>query len=175
MREVQTAEEVVAELRAIGAARIGIDGTDGAGKTTIAKAVAKLLGVPSFTLDDYLIKKQGGFVNFVQADRLLRDLPEKGGFIIDGVCLREVLSKGMIEVDAHVYVKRYHLGYWADEQELDLEEPLEQFLAQERATIAGILGRETIEAGGLGEEIIRYHFNERPHRHAAVVFRRNDG
>lgn len=174
MRELDTPAEVAATMRELGAKRIGIDGTDGAGKSHLARAVAEDLAIPHLNLDDFVQKEQGGFVQFIKYDELRAKATEPA-FVVEGVCLLEVLARAEITIDALVYVKRYHLGYWSDERELDLDEPLEEFLNKERALLARISGQPAEDNFGLGEEIIRYHYQHRPHAKAAVVYRRNDG
>jgi hypothetical protein len=70
-------------------------------------------------------------------------------------------------------VKRYCHGLWSDERELDLDEPLEPFLEQERGLCSRLAG-EKLDHLGVGEEIIRYHFLHRPFRQARVIYGRND-
>lgn len=157
-----------------GAQRIGVDGTDGAGKSQLAREVAGLLGIPHLNLDDFLEKNQGGFVDYIKYGELRTRVAAEESFLVEGVCLLQVLSKAELQIDALVYVKRYHLGCWSDERECELEEPLEEFLRRERELLARI-AQHPVENFGLGEEIIRYHHQHRPHANAAVVYRRNDG
>jgi hypothetical protein len=171
MRELQTAEEVAAELA--GATRIGVDGIDGSGKSTLGKRLGDLMGLAVLGLDEFLEREQGGFVEHIRYKDLRARVSNEPKFVIEGVCLREVLDRAHIAVDKHIYVKRYAHGIWADERELDLNEPLEEFLEQERELTSRIAG-EKIEHLGLGEEIIRYHFHRRPFRTADVIFKRND-
>jgi shikimate kinase len=171
MREVETVDDVVAELG--GARRIGVDGADGAGKSTLADRLSEVLAMPVFHLDHFLEKNQGGFVEHIKYDELGSAIRQHSSFVIDGVCLREVLRRAGISVDAFVYVKRYYRGLWSEEREFEIDEPLEDFLAKERELCSRIAG-EKVEHLGVGEEIIRYHSQYRPHLHANVVFRRND-
>ena len=171
MREVENVEEVAEALA--GMRRIGVDGTDGVGKSTLSKRLGEMIGVPVFALDDFLEKEQGGFVEHIKYDELRASLADEGRLLIEGVCLREVLSRAAISVDAFVYVKRYHLDVWSDECELDIDEPLEQFIKRERDLCSRLVG-EKLKSFGLGEEIIRYHFQYRPFRDAHVIYRWND-
>lgn len=173
MREVTTLAEVVEILREVSAKRIGIDGADGVGKTTLARDIAKSIGFTHLNLDDFLEKNQGGFVHFIKYDDL-RAKAAQPTFVVEGVCLLEVLARARITIDALVYVKRYHLGYWPDECELEIAGPLEAFLSRERELLARI--SEQADQGNLdlGEEIIRYHYEHRPHTKATLIYRRND-
>jgi hypothetical protein len=71
-----------------------------------------------------------------------------------------------------VYVKRRHLGLWTDERELDVNEPLEQFLENERQLTAMVAGEMVMDLG-LAEEVIRYHYTVRPHNRADIVYFRD--
>ena len=173
MREVDTVPDLLAVLREIGAKHIGVDGIDGAGKSYLAKELARALNMPHLDLDSFLERNQGGFVEHIKYEQLVVTAPG-GAFVISGVCLLEVLARAGISIDALVYVKRFRQGLWADEVELDISEPLEEFLAREREA-AALVTKEPVEDLGLSEEIIRYHYHRRPYDRANVVYRRNDG
>lgn len=175
MAEVTTIAEVVNALRSRNARCVGIDGSDGVGKSTLAKAVASEMGLPIFHLDDYLVRKQGGFLEFLQYPRLRQEIASASEYIIEGVCLLKALDQIGATIDVLVYVKRYHLGCWSDERELDVEEPLEQFLKKEREFVQLLSADKSSSTDlGLSEEIIRYHYARRPHRNAQLIFRRDD-
>ena len=162
--------------------RIGVDGTDGVRKTCASAAFAETLGIPLVSLDDYLIKNQGGYVQFLRYDELDNALRQSDRFIVEGVCLLQVLERVAVSVDAHVYVKRYRHNLWADERELDIApEDVDDFLAQERKFVAMLSGLSGEPAESedtdptLADEIVRYHATYRPHEHADYVYRWNDG
>lgn len=175
MLEVAAISEVINTLRSGIARRIGIDGSDGVGKSTLADAVGSNMRLPVFHLDDYLIRDKGGFLDFLQYERLQQDIAAAPKYIIEGVCLLKVLERIEAKIDFLIYVKRYHFGCWSDERELDVQEPLEQFLEKERE-FANSLSADKSETGdlGLSEEVIRYHYAFRPHCHAHLIFRRDD-
>ncbi len=76
-------------------------------------------------------KEQGGYIDFICYDTLLNIINQIQDYVIQGVCLLQVLKRANISIDSLVYVKRYHLGKWAEERELELKEPIESFLAEE--------------------------------------------
>lgn len=173
MTEAATPDAVVAALHSARARRIGIDGIDGCGKTTLAEAVAASLGFRLFSLDDYLEKDKGGFLEFVEYQRLRADVAAEEAYVVEGVCLLHALQRAELAIDALVYVKRRRLGLWADERELDLHEPLEEFLKDERELTAMVAG-EVVTDLGLTEEVIRYHYAVRPHNKAHIVYFRDE-
>jgi hypothetical protein len=178
--EVEALEDLAQQLRE--RERIGVDGTDGVRKTSISTSLSQTLGLPLLSLDDYLVKKQGGFVEFLRYDELRDELGAAQRFIVEGVCLLEVLERIGAAVDALVYVKRYHHGLWADERELDVTlETVDDFLAQEHkytvrvAQLFGGSDHQNDDGPSLADEIVRYHAKYRPHQNADCVYRWNDG
>ena len=175
MIEASTADAVIDVLRAANFRRVGVDGIDGSGKSTLAKTVAAKLGRRLFCLDDYLERDRGGFLEFLDYKRLQADAASETGYVVEGVCLLHALDRAKLKIDALVYVKRRHLGLWADEQELDLSEPLEEFLENQRRLTAMVAGEtEEITDLGLAEEVIRYHYVARPHNSAHIVYYRDE-
>lgn len=175
MSEFTSATELAQALRAAEARRIGVDGSDGVGKTPLAQAIAGILRYQLFSLDDYLHKEQGAFVPNIHYDKLASDLAKAQSFVVEGVCLLQVLARAAADIDKLVYLKRFHLGVWADERELHLAEDVESFLRKERKFV-GLLGGsdQPVQNLGLAEEIIRYHASYRPQENADFVYRRDD-
>ena len=173
MIEATSPDAVVGALRDVNALRVGVDGADGCGKTTLAKALAASLGRPLFSLDNYLEREKGGFLEFLDYPRLRRDVSAEKAYVIEGVCLLQVLQRAGLAIDALVYIKRRHLGLWADERELDVNEPIEAFLKNERKLTAMVAG-EAVTDLGLAEDVIRYHYETRPHDNAHVVYFRDE-
>jgi len=129
MVELDTRQNLVACLRESSYRWIGVDGVDGCGKTTLAKALAKQLGVPLISLDDYLDTNHGGYLAHLRYQELKKAFDAKSRCIIEGVCLLQPLEIADVELDAVVYVKRMQHGIWADERECDLvAENVEVFL-----------------------------------------------
>ena len=175
MIEADTPDAVVDALRAAGSRRVGIDGIDGCGKSTLAKAIAAKLNCRAFYLDYYLDRNRGGFLEFIDYNGLRADVTAETSYVIEGVCLLHALDRAHLGIDALVYVKRRHLGLWADERELNLDEPLEDFLEKEHKLTAMVAGGSEVVTGlGLAEEIIRYHYAARPHNSAHVVYFRDE-
>jgi hypothetical protein len=162
-------------LRAAKAFRIGIDGIDGSGKSTLAKVVATHLDLRLFSLDDYLERDKGSFLEFSDYPQLRADVSLEKGYVIEGMCLLYALQRAGLAIDALVYVKRRHLGLWADERELDLNESLDDFLESERRLIAMVTRKSDAVANlGLAEEVICYHYAARTHNNAHVIYFRDE-
>ncbi|RPJ46867.1 MAG: hypothetical protein EHM16_08045 [Betaproteobacteria bacterium] len=175
MVEVDTPDAVIDVLKTAGSRCVGIDGINGSGKSTLAKAIAAKFNCRVFCLDDYLEREKGGFLEFIDYNRLKADVSNEKSYVIEGVCLLEALDRAYLRIDALVYVKRRHLGLWADERDLDLNESLEDFLEGERRLTAMVTdGREEGLNLGLYEAIIRYHYKIRPQNSAHVVYFRDE-
>jgi hypothetical protein len=175
LMETDDVNKLVAHIRDKGYSRIGVDGTNGAGKSTMAGALARALGLNHVNLDDYLVKKQGGFLDHLKYDDIKQKTSELGCFVIDGVCLLSVLEKIETPIDCLVYVKRMCHGLWADEDECEVTGEVEDYIRKERETVRLIEGSETTpDTLGLAEEIIRYHDKYKPHRKAELFYTRED-
>ena len=87
---------------------IGIDGLDGIGKTTLAKNLHEITKHPTFHLDEYLERNQDGYVEHIKEKELLADISRSPTYIIEGVCLLEIISKldtANIPRQTHLYKK----------------------------------------------------------------------
>lgn len=169
---------------------IAIDGYDGVGKTTLATALQARVGGTVVSLDDLIMKNQGGYVPYLKTAELkaaLKTAPRP--CIVEGVCVLGVFERITVRHDLLVYVKRVDKnGYWYDKDTCDPSGPVDELIAR-RAEEVTALDRLDQELSGepssqddrpgltpLREEIIRYHASYRPSRQAEIVFlRREDG
>ena len=178
MIELDALQDLVACLRESSYRWVGVDGVDGCGKTTLAKALAQQLDVPLISLDDFLDKNQGGYLNHLRYKELKRALDAKSQCIVEGVCLLQVMEIANVKVDALVYVKRMQHGIWADERECDVVEDVEIFLKAERELVEAFASSETDPTNPalphLAEELIRYHASYRPFDQATFWYCRNE-
>jgi hypothetical protein len=169
MKDCLNSQEVIDALRAISAVRIGIDGIDGAGKSTLAQEISEALGFPCINLDSFLQEKMGGYVDHIDYPRLQAELDKLDKYVVEGVCLHQVLGRIELGPSASIYIKRMQHGVWSDEDQLDTSKPVEAILAKERAD-ASLFSYEPVSYLGLREEIIRYHAEFRPQDHADVTY-----
>lgn len=165
--------------------RVGLDGVDGVGKSTLGAGLAELLSRRVINLDAHLLhQKQGGFAPYINYLALRNDFQQAGGFIVEGVCLLDVLSRAGATVDGHVYVKRVRHGYWADGDECVFPDGVEEAIRKAQADAQIFLefqarreGRAHVPSDQpleLTEELMRYHEKFRPHEIAPIVFLRDD-
>ena len=128
------------------------------------------LQVPAVGVDSFLQKNQGGYVDYLEIDRLRAEL-DRSTFIIEGVCLLRVLEILNAKVDILIYVQRWRHNHWADEEYLGIGQPLDEYLQKLRHFSAVIEQAEESEVDlGLEEEIIRYHHSYAPQNRADMVY-----
>ena len=173
--ELSSVEDLVSFVQERSAQRIGIDGVDGVGKTTLAVNLAERLSYPLVSLDDYLDRNKGGFVEHLSYSALSHELDSRDRFVVEGDCLLQVLARLPMELHLLVYLKRVQYGVWTDERECEIEGDIEEFIAKEKGLVARIAGTppesQTVD---LSDEIIRYHYSYRPQNRAHVTYIRND-
>ena len=173
--ETDDIKKLAAFIRDKGYCRIGVDGTSGAGKSTMASNLSKILGLSYLNLDDFLDKEKGGFLDYLKYEEIRQQTLETSCFVVDGVCLLSVLEKIETSIDCLVYVKRMCHGLWADEDECEITEGIEEYIMKEKETIRLLEKTENTPATlGLAEEIIRYHDKYKPHTKAELFYTRQD-
>jgi hypothetical protein len=173
MDEVTSLDELFRLLRGVN--RIGIDGTNGVRKSSVADFLGRELELPVVHTDDFLEENQGGYVEFLRYDVLGTKLGSLEKFVVEGVCLLQVLERSRVSVDAVVYIKRYHLGLWADERELNVPlDQLDEFLEKERELVELMSGEKDDGSPQLSHDVVRYHSRFKPHTRAHVLYRWDD-
>ncbi len=156
---------------------IGVDGTDGAGKTFLAQAINKSFGGNLISLDCYLDQNKGEYfsnIRFEQLKQEIERLRRRGSpLFIEGICLLKILDKIETKLNILVYVKHVDRnGNWRDERFCDptrsLEDKLDGITRMENAL--GI----TRGPGNLDREIVEYHHYYKPQEKANYIFHRVD-
>ena len=143
---------------------IGVDGCADAGKTTLARRVAKLVNGSVVDGDDYLHDKQGVFLMAWRLDYLREAidaaLSSNPPVFISSVCLLDILPRIDVKADLMVYVeRRTPSDLPGDLDILDCEKGDDSHLA---------------EFSELNREICRYHRDFKPRARADVIFLRQE-
>jgi hypothetical protein len=190
MKTFDCAEKLIDDLAAVSATEtvlIGVDGKDGAGKTTLAGKIAGRLGGKVLSLDSYLAENRESYVPNLHVCRLRRDVTNASGrVVLEGACLLAVANKIGITIQKLVYVKRVNqFGLWLDadvcEPKVSAEDVIKQQeeLAEEYARVEMLTQDGTSTAktkkGKLPElvkELICYHKEYQPQARADYVFLR---
>ncbi len=99
---------------------IGVDGTTGVGKSTLAYCIGCKFGVPVINVDHYVEEISGSYKDAVALKELNKLLTRykisQRTYVIEGVCLIEVLESIKIIPDILLYYKKYNSRKeWVDE------------------------------------------------------------
>ncbi|MEW6328322.1 MAG: hypothetical protein AB1487_12160 [Thermodesulfobacteriota bacterium] len=193
MLEFMTSSELIRELENRIAYQIatviGIDGVDGSGKTDLAKKIGDVLRIPVFSIDDFLNKQRGSYLDHLRYSDLASEIRKvSGAIIIEGVFLLRIAKQINLEISKLVYVKRKSKsGFYYDEDIFNAEEPVDNYikrLNQELNQIPDVSfdindssNSEDTGTKGLDlftEQMIRYHAEFKPARIADYVYYRLD-
>ena len=164
---------------------IAIDGVDGSGKSSLSKNISEELGYCHINLDNYLEKNRGNFVKYIKYEVLQNKIQSiKKTIIIEGVCVLAVLNKLGMRPDYLIYIKRMsEFDFWKDEDLCDVEDDIDTFIENENLELqkfsdimTNIEGEEfnpeSSKIPKLREEIIRYHYEFKPHKNANLVYKK---
>ena len=173
-------EELLAQIKDLmpkgGRVCIGVDGLDGIGKSTLARAMAKRLGGSVISLDDHLNKKQDRYVQHIRYKEVSAAIMASvSPTLIEGVCLLAVAERCDFDVDVLVYVRRLsrNSGIWHDQEWCLAERPAVELKRKEqelRSIFAEETGYIADEDLGLRGELIDYHAQWKPVQRADLVF-----
>jgi len=185
MKVTENLLDIVEEVKRKNAQYIVIDGADGSGKSTLADEITGKLSSIHINLDDYLEKNRGYFVDYIKYDLLKMKIENANSpIIIDGVCALAITKKLQIKCDLHIYVKRMSAyGFWNDSELYDLDDDVDAFIAKKNTehrefceAMAQIEGEEfdpeNTNIPRLTEELIRYHYEFKPHKIADIIYER---
>jgi hypothetical protein len=159
---------------------IVLDGFDGAGKSTLAKALSEALGLNHIEVDEFLVPDSP--VSYVESIRC-PDLAAAIGVrpcILDGVFARDVLDRLNLTADLHVYVKRMRFQNdfrrWLD-GEFEEFQTFAEWKENEDRSIAEydkLIGGTAHDPSqpGLFCDLRDYHFRRPPHERTDLIFER---
>lgn len=196
MNTFTSEQELASELSRVakaGSVRIiGIDGKDGAGKTTVAERIARATNGTVVSLDEYVEKSRGGYVPYLRVPDAITAVGRAAPpVVLEGVCLLAAVETMGVELDKLIYVKRMsEHGFWLDEDECSLTQPVEDAIQrmeddlrrfvqaerhiEEHTPDAHSESDEPVQLSELTKELIRYHAKYRPQEHADYVFHRTE-
>lgn len=157
MIEVRSESQLLEQLCCSGSdTMIAIDGWHGVGKTTLANRVSSILGIRCVHLDDFLLSHRGGFLEFLDYDRLAYALQQRP-VLVEGVCMLAVLRRLGQAPGVLVYVKGGE------------ESPLVAARGGAEESPAHV-GNETHTSSEVFREVLTYHHHYLPLDHAAILY-----
>jgi len=156
---------------------IGIDGTDGAGKSILAQELASRLNANLLELDSIVENNAGAYVDCVDysalSSKILCRKAQSALLIVEGICLLAVLERIVMEPSLLIYVKRInHCGYWYDEYYCKPQENPAAGIEELRRMFVPVNGEASSEEDKLFFEIVHYHQFYKPTEKADVFFER---
>jgi len=177
--------DIVEEVKRKNAQCIVVDGADGSGKSTLAHEITVKLSLSHINLDDYLEKNRGFFVDYIKYGLLKKTIEDASNpIILEGVCALAIAKKLQVNCDLHIYIKRMsHYGFWNDSDLYDVDDDVEAFIAKkntEHRKFCEIMAQtegekfdpEDTNIPKLTEELIRYHYEFKPHKIADIIYER---
>jgi uridine kinase len=185
MQETSEIKDITKKLKRGDFSLIGIDGIDGSGKSTLAKRLSTELSYVHIELDNYIEKYRGRFVQHIKHDEVREKIKKaQSSVIVEGICLFKVFEKLKMSPDLSIYIKKMSDdGLWQDESKCNVQGDIDKFMTEMKKAFgkfvdvdAGIEGG-LLESGKtsfseLVEEIIRYHYEHKPHLKADLIYRR---
>ena len=172
-------EEVFQKIQEKHPRIIGIDGIDGAGKTTFAKKMAEK-SYHRISLDNYLNKKQDGYFDFLKFEKLKSDLNKLGDsfIVIEGTLLLKVLEVIYAKPDFFIYIDN---NIWLDDWLEDYGgkyygKQLDEIVAEEEKMVNRVVratdpGSKEYKMDGFRKEVFEYSFKYKPWNKADIIFR----
>lgn len=183
MEEKSEPSEILEILKKNHYRLIAIDGVDGSGKSSLSKNISEELGYCHINLDEYLENNRGNFVKYIKYEVLENKIQSiKKAIIIEGVCVLAVLKNLGMRPDYLIYIKRIsEFDFWKDDHLCDVKVDIDAFIENENLELqkfsevmSNIEGEEfnpeNSKIPKLREEIIRYHYEFKPHKHANLVY-----
>ncbi|MFP3984343.1 MAG: NB-ARC domain-containing protein [Desulfurivibrionaceae bacterium] len=144
---------------------VSIDGVDGVGKTTLSAKIAKELCLSTIELDDFVQENKGGYVNYIDYDRLLDKIISNKFAVIEGICVLQVLNKIQIQPDVSVYIKEIDIYGFCNGQ-------IKYFPPYQSAD--EVINDRKSKGFSVEYEadVIRYHYSFKPHENSDFIFQR---
>jgi hypothetical protein len=103
--QMEKVRQLIEGLRSDRVRLIGVDGAPGAGKTTVARYLAKALGAVCVHVDSFLTEGQGTYVLSIDYVALRQAISqERRTAVVEGLCLLAVLDRLSLKPDFLVYV-----------------------------------------------------------------------
>lgn len=168
-RIINTENELIATLRNRpfdSKSTVSIDGVDGVGKTTLSAKIAQELCISNIELDDFVQKKQGGYVSHIDYDRLLKKINTDKPVVVEGICVLQILHRIQIRPNVSIYIKVVDKYRFCNGQ-------IKYFPPDKSANEVINERKSKGFSVGYEEDLIRYHYSFKPHEKSDLIFERS--
>lgn len=143
--------------------RVGIDGSHGIGKSTLAYCLACHLHAPVVSVDQFIFRDDRPYVERIRPE--LKELYDhymatRRIFFIEGVCLLSVLEKNGLSLDILIYVRKLDsVGEWYESE-----------LYNGTESVGDWTNRISALPEVLEKQVAQYHLKYRPFNKADFVY-----
>jgi uridine kinase len=153
---------------------VAIDGAREAGKSTMAKDLARDLPARLISVDDYVQKGEPlgtPYPDLVRVAELRAEVQQSRDqgkiVLLEGICLRSVLARLEMEATLHVYVMRVSAPGEPCEIDLFDDQISEEVLLDQ-------IGIPTSTGASLDRDLAQYHKKNHPHQCADLIYEREE-
>jgi hypothetical protein len=171
MTLIEDEASLIEQIRALlppdgGPLILGVDGNEGAGKSTLASSLSAALTAPVIHVDSYAQPNRGKYSDSIRYDDLRADIERqlRGGraIVVEGVCLRQVLERIALRPQISIYVRLFNArGRWVGAEACD-ESPV-------RSSEVG--ATDPAAPGSIERDVRAYHSQFKPVTRADIIYK----
>ncbi len=158
---------------------IAIDGNDGVGKSTLADALSKKFGYKHINLDNFLSKKKGGYLKYLNFKNIEAEVRKRSNkkIVIEGVLMKKVLEEINVDPDMFIYISdNVWIYQWSEEYDGEYSKMTFEEIIKDVEDKTNRISRivdsnpKIYKLNGLQFELYEYAFKCKPWESADLVY-----